>query len=100
MRGEHRHESAAIATLVALAGGAAAQVGGNYDLHWNVTGAGGAKMNGGVYTLNGTVGQPDVSATGAMTGASNTALYGGFWKAGVSCDYHGDAIFCSGFESQ
>jgi hypothetical protein len=92
--------AAAIAASIALAGGAAAQVGGNYDLHWNVTGAGGAKMSGGVYTLNGTVGQADASASGAMTGASNTALRGGFWKAAVSCDGHSDAIFCSGFESQ
>ncbi len=92
--------AAAIATSIALAGGAAAQVGGNYDLHWNVTGAGGARTTGGVYTLNGTVGQADASASGAMTGASNTALHGGFWKAAASCDYHGDAIFCSGFENQ
>jgi hypothetical protein len=92
--------AAAIAAFIALAGDAAAQVGGNYDLRWNVTGAGGAKMSGGVYVLNGTAGQADASASGAMTAASNTALYGGFWKAVASCDYHGDVIFCSGFESQ
>lgn len=91
--------AAAIAASIALAGGAAAQVGGNYDLHWNVTGAGGARVSGGVYTLDGTVGQADASAGGPMTGASNTALRGGFWKAAASCDGHSDAIFCSGFDS-
>lgn len=92
-----RRAVAIAALLAALAGGAKAQVGGNYDLHWNVVGAGGATMNGGTYALTGTAGQADASPGGAMTG-TNTSLHGGFWKAAVSCDSHADAIFCNGFE--
>ena len=54
-----------------------AQSGGGYDLTWNTVDGGGAmNATGGVYTLGGTIGQPDAGA--ALTGGGYT-LVGGFW---------------------
>lgn len=84
-----------IAIAIAItAGGAIAQSGGNYDLHWNVPAAAGGTMSGAGYTLTGTVGQHDATPAGAMTSASCYALRGGFW-AGVQGN---DVIFRNGFE--
>jgi hypothetical protein len=55
---------------------AAAQTGSGYDLTWHVVGSGGGKMTGGVYQLEGTVGQTAV-------GQANTtgfSLFQGFWQ--------------------
>jgi hypothetical protein len=65
--------------LAALLGAAVlvyAQVGGGYDLSWNtVDGGGGTFSAGGIYTLGGTIGQPDA---GQMSGGVY-GLTGGFW---------------------
>jgi hypothetical protein len=55
---------------------AAAQSGGPYDLTWSTVDGGGEMYSaGGAYTLDGTVGQPDV---GVLEGGAYT-LAGGFW---------------------
>jgi hypothetical protein len=53
----------------------------NYSIDWYKIAGGGGTSTGGVYTLNGTIGQPD---TGTMIGG-NFTLIGGFWSliAGV-----------------
>ena len=53
-----------------------AQSGGGYDLTWSTIDGGGTTFSiGGVYSLGGTIGQPDA---GVMSGGSYT-LAGGFW---------------------
>lgn len=47
----------------------------NYTIDWFTIDGGGGTSTGGVYSLSGTIGQPDA---GRMTGASY-ALDGGFW---------------------
>ena len=47
----------------------------NYSIDWFTIDGGGGTSTGGVYSLSGTIGQPDA---GRMTGASY-ALDGGFW---------------------
>ena len=47
----------------------------NYSIDWYSIDGGGGTSTGGVYTLSGTIGQPDA---GRLTGASY-ALEGGFW---------------------
>jgi hypothetical protein len=49
---------------------------GQYSLDWHTTDGGGGASPGGVYSVSGTVGQPD--AGGPMTGG-NYSLTGGFW---------------------
>ena len=51
---------------------------GGYDLRWWTVDGGGGSSSEGVYTLTGTIGQPDA---GAMQGGSYT-LRGGFWGGG------------------
>src|SRR5215467_12229673 len=48
----------------------------NYSLNWFTTDGGGGTTTGGVFSLNGTIGQPDASAP--MTGGAYS-LVGGFW---------------------
>jgi hypothetical protein len=55
-----------------------AQSGGGFDLTWSTLDGGGASSAGGGYQVSGTVGQPDASAAGAMSGG-DYALTGGFW---------------------
>src|SRR5262247_1910125 len=47
----------------------------NYSIDWFTIDGGGGTSTGGVYSVSGTIGQPDA---GRMTGASY-ALDGGFW---------------------
>jgi len=47
----------------------------NYSIDWSTIDGGGGTSTGGVYTVSGTIGQPDA---GAMSGG-NYALQGGFW---------------------
>ena len=54
-----------------------AQTGGGYDLSWFAIDGGGGTSTGGVYSVSGTIGQPD--ASGPMTGG-NYSLTGGFWS--------------------
>jgi hypothetical protein len=56
-----------------LPAGALAQ---SYNIDWYKVAGGGGTSTGGVYTVTGTIGQPDASA--AMTGG-NYSLTGGFW---------------------
>jgi hypothetical protein len=49
----------------------------NYSIDWFTIDGGGGTSTGGVYTVNGTIGQPD--AGGPLTGGS-FSLTGGFWS--------------------
>jgi hypothetical protein len=48
-----------------------------YAIDWHTIGGGGGTSTGGVYSVSGTIGQPDASAQ-PMTGG-NFSLIGGFW---------------------
>jgi hypothetical protein len=48
-----------------------------YEINWSTIDGGGGTSTGGVYSLNGTIGQPD--AGGPMTGGPYS-LTGGFWS--------------------
>ena len=48
-----------------------------YSIDWYKIAGGGGTSTGGVYSVSGTIGQPD--ASGAMTGG-NYSLTGGFWS--------------------
>jgi hypothetical protein len=48
-----------------------------YSIDWSTIDGGGGTSTGGVYSVSGTIGQPD--ASGAMTGG-NFSLTGGFWS--------------------
>nr|WP_290666481.1 hypothetical protein [Ardenticatena sp.] len=61
---------------------ALAQSSGSFDLSWNTVDGGGGTSSGGLYTLSGTIGQPDA---GAMSGGAY-ALVGGFW-GGTATQY-------------
>lgn len=70
----------ALAVLLSAARPAHAQSGGAYDLRWNTPAHGGQTFaTGGVYSLGGTVGQPDA---GVLAGGAY-ALHGGFWVGGL-----------------
>ena len=49
---------------------------GQYSIDWSTIDGGGGTSTGGVYSVSGTIGQPD--ASGAMAGG-NYSLTGGFW---------------------
>jgi len=49
----------------------------NYSIDWYKIAGGGGTSTGGVYSVSGTIGQPD--ASGAMTGG-NYSVTGGFWS--------------------
>jgi hypothetical protein len=59
---------------------APASSGGEYDLGWWSVDAGGGTSSGGTYSLAGTIGQADASASGALSGGSYT-LSGGILAA-------------------
>lgn len=63
--------------LLALAGGVLAQVDAPlaFDIPWFTIDGGGGSSTGGVFALEGTIGQPDA---GSMSGGAYT-LSGGFW---------------------
>lgn len=65
--------------LVILALGLVAQAihAQNYSINWYKVAGGGGASTGGIYTVTGTIGQPD--ASGAMTGGAYS-LTGGFWS--------------------
>lgn len=58
---------------------ALAQSGGAYDLTWNTLDGGGGTSQGGVYSLRGTIGQPDA---GSASGVAYS-LDSGFWVKGI-----------------
>lgn len=51
-----------------------------YDLSWFAIAGGGGTSTGGVYSVSGTIGQPD---TGTLSGGNYT-ITGGFWSAVVA----------------
>jgi hypothetical protein len=53
-------------------------VGQSYSIDWFTIDGGGGTSTGGVYSVSGTIGQPDANAT-PMTGG-NYSLTGGFWS--------------------
>jgi hypothetical protein len=67
---------ALILIALALAGLAASTQAQSYSIDWSTVDGGGGTSTGGVYTVSGTIGQPD--AGGPMTGG-NYSLTGGFW---------------------
>ncbi len=64
-----------ILSLLILALGLPAALAQSYSLSWFTLDGGGGVSTGGVFAVNGTVGQPDA---GVMTGG-NFSLAGGFW---------------------
>lgn len=73
----------ALLAILAVAAVVQAQSGGGFNLTWNTIDGGGTLSTGGVYRLNGTIGQPDAQLT--LAGGGFT-LTGGFWSGipGVS----------------
>src|SRR5437016_4213547 len=70
-----------ISKLLSLAGTllvATAALAQNYSVDWHTIGGGGGTSTGGVFAVNGTIGQPDAN-TQPMTGG-NFSLTGGFWS--------------------
>ena len=61
--------------------GGRAQTGGGYDLSWWTVDGGGHRLQGGGYTLMGTVGQPDPAPRLA---GGEFELVGGFWPGVLS----------------
>jgi hypothetical protein len=83
-----------VLTMLVLAAGAQAQSGGGYDLSWSTVDGGGQTWStGGVYSLGGTIGQPDA---GSEHGGGNYELQGGFWHAPCSPEAVAVTIGCSG----
>ena len=54
---------------------------GKYDLSWYTIDGGGGRSTGGLYTLTGTIGQPDA----AYSAGGNYELLGGFWPGSPLC---------------
>jgi len=48
----------------------------SYSIDWSTVDGGGGTSTGGVYTVSGTIGQPDA---GLVMSGGNYALQGGFW---------------------
>ena len=91
-------DACAVVAFVAFAGaGQPAQVAASaYQLSPAVVGAGGMRTHGaGGWTLDGTVGQVDVSV---QKGANGIRLDGGFWQAASGIAIRSDTIFANGFE--
>jgi hypothetical protein len=51
----------------------------SYAIDWYKVAGGGGTSTGSVYSISGTIGQPEASANNAMSGG-NYALTGGFWS--------------------
>ena len=64
-------------SLLALLAAGGLTVHAQYTIHWSkIAGGGGLNSTGGVYSVSGTIGQPD--ASGALTGGVYSVT-GGFW---------------------
>lgn len=68
-------------TTLALALTAGSAVAQSYSLNWATIDGGGGTSTGGVFTVRGTIGQPD--AGGPLTGGS-FAVTGGFWALPIA----------------
>ncbi len=78
-----RYTALALILLVLPTVFALAQTGGAYGLGWHTIDSGGGQVNGGTFTLDGTVGQPDVAS---MNGGT-FSLSGGFRYSNSSQKY-------------
>jgi hypothetical protein len=67
--------AAAVCALISGFGNATAQ---NYSIDWHTLDGGGGDSAGGIYSLSGTVGQPDA---GRISSVNTYSLAGGFWGA-------------------
>jgi hypothetical protein len=65
-----------IAAVLVLLAGASTHAQPSYSIDWSTIDGGGGTSTGGVYSVTGTIGQPDA---GAMSGG-NFTLVGGFWS--------------------
>ena len=65
---------AVLSSVCAFASPALAQ---SYSIDWFTIDGGGGTSTGGVYSISGTIGQPDAGASGG----GNYSLIGGFWGA-------------------
>jgi hypothetical protein len=74
---------AVLMLLLALCGRAHAQP---YDLSWHTVDGGGGTSTGGVYSVSGTIGQPDAGAT--MTNGQYSVT-GGFWALPTAVQVEG-----------
>lgn len=54
---------------------------GQYEINWYTIDGGGGRSSAGLYTLTGTIGQPDA----AYSRGGNYELLGGFWPGGPLC---------------
>ena len=66
-------------TLLLLILGSAVSAVAQYEIQWSTIDAGGGHSTGGVYTVTGTIGQPDA----AFSSGGSYTLAGGFWSAFV-----------------
>jgi hypothetical protein len=80
---QRRATIAAAVLGLTLADRAPAQMGPNLDLSWSTIDSGGGTSTGGIFTLTGTIGQPDA---GTMSGGG-FQLSGGFWAGGSPMCY-------------
>lgn len=74
--------------VVVASGLAVAATGGGYNLSWFSIDGGGGVSSGGMYTVNGTIGQPD---TGTLSGG-DYHLQGGFWPDPVQRDQEEEVV--------
>jgi hypothetical protein len=64
-------------SLLLLAGGFQSARAQSYSIDWYKVSGGGGTSTGGVYTISGTIGQPDA---GGKTSGGNYVVTGGFWS--------------------
>ncbi len=88
------HTLVVLGCLAGASSLASAQTGGIFDLSWNTIDGGGATYStGGVFSLGGTIGQPDA---GVMSGGVYT-LQGGFWPGAAAAGPCNIADFAAPF---
>ncbi len=85
MKTKSRMQNSVIGVLVALLGLTASTAVGQFAIDWSTADGGGGTSTGGVYTVSGTVGQPDA---GTMAGGNYT-LAGGFWGVAAAVQTEG-----------
>lgn len=73
-----RSSSAVVASAIGAVLGLTGFVTAAYEITWSTIDGGGGTSTGGGYELTGTIGQPDATAPGALTGGT-ISVTGGFW---------------------
>lgn len=84
--------------VLLVAGTAAAQSAGTYDLRWSTLDNGGGSSSGGSYSLAGTIGQADAASSGTASSGATYSLAPGYWPGVQSGGAATDALFGDGFE--